>query len=116
FRVVIIDYQMPGISGAETTLRILRYDPQIKILALSNYDELPYIQSMMDSGASGYVLKNIEPAQLFTAIKTILGNNYYYSNEVAIKLIEGPKKDPPKDLRSLDLTKREIEILKMISL
>ena len=54
FEVIIIDYQMPGLSGAETIYRILRFKPEMKILALSNYDELPYIQSMIDAGAKGY--------------------------------------------------------------
>ena len=41
FEIVIIDYQMTGLSGAETIYRILRFKPEMKILALSNYDELP---------------------------------------------------------------------------
>lgn len=53
----------------------------IKILALSNYDELPYIQSVMDAGAKGYVLKNIEPAEMLNAIKTILFDKIYYCSE-----------------------------------
>jgi DNA-binding NarL/FixJ family response regulator len=44
----------------------------MKILALSNYDELAYMQDMMDAGAKGYVLKNIEPAEMLNAIKTRL--------------------------------------------
>ena len=88
FEIVIIDYQMPGISGPETVYRMLRINPQLKILALSNYDELAYIQNMMDAGARGYILKNIEPAEMLNAIKTILSNKIYYCNDVAIKLIE----------------------------
>lgn len=77
FEVVIMDYQMPGLSGAETIHRILRFRPKMKILALSNYDELSYIQSMMDAGAKGYILKNIEPAEMLNAIRTILADKIY---------------------------------------
>jgi DNA-binding NarL/FixJ family response regulator len=116
YQVVIIDYYMPGLTGPETVLRMLRYKPQIKVLALSNYDELPYIQNMIDAGAKGYVLKNIEPSQLLTAIHTILEDKMYYSNEVAIKLIDRVKKDIPKSLVDIQgLTKREVEVLKMIT-
>ena len=93
YQLIIIDYHMPGISGAETITRILRYRHGIKILALSNYDELPYVQGMIEAGAHGYVLKNIEPAQLLLAIRTILDGKVYYSNEVATKIIEGQQKE-----------------------
>jgi DNA-binding NarL/FixJ family response regulator len=117
FELVIMDYQMPGISGAETIHRILRFKPEMKILALSNYDEFPYIQSMMEAGAKGYVLKNIEPAEMLNAIKTILAGQIYYCNEVAVKLI-----DSIKDTNSINskvknrLTRREIEVLQMIAM
>ena len=117
FRLVIIDYHMPGLTGAETILRILRYQPEMKILALSNYDELPYVQSMMEAGAKGYILKNIEPSQMLYAIKTVLDGRIYYSNEVAMKLIEGVKSDNTKNiLEAKGLTNREVEVLKLIAM
>jgi DNA-binding NarL/FixJ family response regulator len=48
------------------------YKKDIKVLALSNYDEFSYVKSMIDGGANGYILKNIEPSQLINA----------YSNQV----------------------------------
>jgi DNA-binding NarL/FixJ family response regulator len=117
FEIVIIDYQMPGLSGAETVLRILRQKPATKILALSNYDEIAYVESMMQAGVKGYVLKNIEPAQMLSAIKTILDDKNYFSNEVATKLIETAKKDSLKTvMEKQSLTKREVEVLRMIAM
>lgn len=117
FQLVFMDYHMPGLSGAEAIIRMLRFKPDLKILGLSNYDELVYVQSMIDAGAKGYVLKNIEPAQLLTAIKTVLQNKMYYSNEVAMKMIEAFKKETVKTLWNKEgLTRREIEILKMIAM
>lgn len=117
FHLVIIDYHMPGISGAETILRILRYKPNTKILGLSNYDELPYIQNMLDAGAKGYVLKNIDPPQMLAAIRTILEDKNYYSNEVATKLLEVNRKDKINSVRQMNqLTRRELEVLKMIAM
>ncbi len=95
----------------------MRYKPDTKFLALSNYDELAYIESMIAAGASGYILKNIEPLQLLNAIKTVLENKNFYSNEVAIKLIEGSRKPELKaSLNNNKLTKREIEVLKLIAM
>jgi DNA-binding NarL/FixJ family response regulator len=116
YEVVLVDYQLTGMSGAETVQKIRLHSPDAKILALSNYDELTYITKMINAGASGYVLKNIEPTQLVNAIHTIIVNKRYFSNEVAVKLIEREKQD--KKMLSIDeygVTEREIEILKMIA-
>lgn len=72
--MAIVDYQMSDMPGVETIHRILRLEPNLKILALSNYDELSYIQSMMDAGAKGCVLKSIEPPEMLKALRTILSN------------------------------------------
>jgi DNA-binding NarL/FixJ family response regulator len=114
YDIVLIDYQLPKMSGMETVERILLYKPATKILALSNYDELTYINNMLKAGVSGYILKNIEPVELISAIKTILDDRIFYSNEVAIKLIESRKRIDAS-IDKLSLTKRELEILKLIA-
>lgn len=115
--LVIIDYQLPGFSGAETVQRILRFKPLVKILALSNYDELPYIQSMIEAGASGYVLKNIEPAEMLNAIKAVLSGKIYYCSDVAVKLIDsGSEKNKDAVALGSVLTTREKEILRLIAM
>lgn len=115
--LVIIDYQMPGYSGAETIQRILRFKPAIKILALSNYDELPYIQSMMDAGAGGFVLKSIEAAEMLNAVKAVLSGKLYYCSDVAVKLIDsGQEKSLDAAHAKSILTSREKEVLKMIAM
>src|SRR5258705_4026396 len=117
FDIVLIDYQLPGMSGIETLQRIRLYKKDIKVLALSNYDEFSYVKSMIDGGANGYILKNIEPSQLINAIQSVLAGIPYYSNEVALKLIDSAKNPVQTILtRKSGLTKRELEILKMIAL
>jgi len=116
FDLIILDYNMPGISGTETIYRMLRFKPTMNILALSNYDELSYIQDMMDAGAKGYVLKNIEPAEMLNAVKTILSGKKYYCNDVAIKLLEAEEEKTMEKIRSKKiLTRRESEVLQMIA-
>jgi DNA-binding NarL/FixJ family response regulator len=114
YDIVLIDYQLPKMSGPETVKQIMLYKPNTKILALSNYDEVTYINNMIKAGAKGYILKNVEPAELLIAIKTILNNKKYYSNEVALKLIENENKEP-NDHDNFGLTKKELAILKMIT-
>jgi DNA-binding NarL/FixJ family response regulator len=114
YDIVLIDYQLPKMTGMETVEKILLYKPTTKILALSNYDELTYINNMLKAGVSGYILKNVEPIELIAAIKTILNDKIFYSNEVAIKLIES-KKRTATSIDKYSLTKRELEILKLIT-
>ena len=117
FDIVLCDYQLPGMSGTQTLKQIRLYRKDMKVLALSNYDELSYVKSMISEGANGYILKNIEPSQLLHAIQVVLAGSSYYSNEVALKLIDSAK-NPETVLPASKsrLTKRELEILKMIAL
>jgi DNA-binding NarL/FixJ family response regulator len=120
FDIILMDYNMPGMNGAETVKDILYYRPNSKILALSNFDELSYINDMLAAGANGYVLKNMDPAQLILAIRTILDDKAYYSNEVAVKLIEAHKETPGErkydEADSYGITGREMEVLSMIGM
>jgi DNA-binding NarL/FixJ family response regulator len=116
YDIVLIDYQLPKMTGAQTVENILTYKPDTIVLALSNYDEVTYITHMLQAGAKGYILKNIEPAQLLTAIKTVMDGKPFYSNEVAIKLIEKEKINvKPNKKDKFGLSERELLILKMIA-
>lgn len=115
--LVILDYKMPGISGAETICRMLRHQPSLPILVLSNYDELPCIQMVMEAGARGYILKSIEPAEMLKAIRTILSGRTYYCSEVALKLIEAANESGAPVLQDKPLlTPRETEVLQLIAM
>jgi len=115
YDLALIDYQMPGISGAETIYRALRFNPQMKMLALSSYDEISYIQSMIDAGAKGYVLKDIEPKAMQNAIQTILSNEPYYCSKVAVKLIEYNEVNKLTEVKAKSiLTPRQIQVLQLI--
>ncbi|MEO6733999.1 MAG: response regulator transcription factor, partial [Ferruginibacter sp.] len=115
--LIIMDYQLPGFSGLETIQRILRFKPAMKILTLSNYDEIAYVESMMNAGAKGYILKNIEPVELLKAISQIQAGEVYYCSEVAVKLIESQKEDKNKNVKGGKLlSRRETEVLNMIAM
>ena len=70
----------------------------------------------MDAGAKGYVLKNIEPAEMLIAIKTILSGKKYYCNDVPVKLPEAQEEKTIQKIRSKKiLTPREAGVLQMIA-
>lgn len=116
YQVVIIDYELPGMCGHEVIETMLRHHPALNILAISHFDQLAYVNKMMDAGAKGYVLKNIEPSELLRAIRTIMAGNNYFSNEVAVRLLNAPHKDSVHQLNNrYNLSKRELEVLKLIA-
>lgn len=117
FDIVLIDYQLPGMNGTETLQKIHLYKKDMKVLVLSNYDEFSYVKSMINEGANGYILKNIDPSQLIHAVESVLAGKPYYSNEVALKLIESANEPGQAETGNKGgLSKRELEVLKMIAL
>jgi len=122
YDIIIMDYQLPGIDGADAARLILEKNPKAKILALSNYNEYMYIDRMIKTGVKGFVLKNVTPEELIKAIDTILNGSNYFSNDVAIKLLNfgnnnsdsSPRFRNPKMKVYDDLSMREMEVLKLV--
>jgi len=117
FDVIMLDYQLPKLNGADTAKRILLANPKARILAVSNYNEYMYIERMMKIGAKGFVLKNIGPEELVRAIEAILSGKDYYSSEIALKLLnfDAYMEYASKNKETEKLSRREIEILKLIA-
>lgn len=119
YDIIIMDYQLPGIDGADAARLILEKNPETKILALSNYNEYMYIDRMIKTGVKGFVLKNVTPEELIKAIDTILKGSNYFSNDVAIKLLNFGNNNPDSRGRASssvykDLSTRETEVLKLV--
>ena len=120
--VILMDINMPKINGIEATKKIRQLYPDIKILALTMFDDTLYVSEMIKAGASGYLLKNAGRAELITAITTVFKGERYVSSEVSLKMIDkmnagdhtsSENKMPP--VRKSEVTKKELEILKLIA-
>lgn len=87
--VVVMDVAMPGLSGIETTRRLLARRPEIKVLALSTYLDRRIIQQMLDIGASGYIAKSAAGAELKQGIRNVVAGRSYLCSEVAALIADG---------------------------
>ena len=113
--VVLMDINMPEMDGFETASWIKNNHPEIKVLALSMYDNETSIIRMLKCGAKGYILKDSEPAELKSAIAAVMDKGFYYSDLVSGKLMHAINKldDESDGLKSLvPLNDRETDFLK----
>ena len=107
--VILMDINLPDTSGIELCLEVRRQYPGVFIIGLSTYNQFTFIDTMMENGASGYLLKNAGREEITEAIHTVASGKTYLSNETATTLKSAAREDSPV------LTRRENEILRMIA-
>ncbi|MCU0396981.1 MAG: response regulator transcription factor [Cyclobacteriaceae bacterium] len=106
--VVLLDINLPDQSGIDVCKALLKRRPAVKIIALTNFDQLTYLQSMKDAGAKGYLLKNSSLDEIEKAILEVsAGKEYWLGKESLSKRLS--------DQNKMMLTRREIEVLKLIA-
>ena len=111
--VILMDIDLPGISGIEGIRRIKKISKEIIILILTVYDENELIFEALCEGASGYLVKKTPPAKLLEAIKEAYEGGAPMTSNIARKVVDYFQKNKPvqKGRRRSSLTKREKEVL-----
>ena len=114
--IVLLDINMPLMDGYDTAAWIKRHYPEIRILALSMYDDENAIIRMLKNGAGGYILKDTEPGELRKAMDAVCSKGFYYSEMVTGRLIHTihsmqEENSPAKAVSGLN--ERELEFLKL---
>ncbi len=80
--VVLMDGSMPGMNGIEATLQLRKLQLDVKVIALTLYEQSMYLEEMVAAGARGFVVKTGAPEQLFEAIRTIAAGGTYFDPSV----------------------------------
>ncbi len=112
--VVLLDIEMPVLNGVEAAKIAMNKYPKLKIIALTMFGEDDYIQSMLDVGAKGFLMKNINKETLDKAILTVHNGGNYYSEELFEFFTKQFKKEKESPEEELNLTRREKEILQLL--
>lgn len=106
--IILLDINLPDQNGIDLCRAIIKNNPTQKIIALTNFDQLTYIQNMKEAGAVGYLLKNSSPEIIHKAIELIMDGKEYWLGSVSLK-------ESIKEQNHLMLTRREIEVLQLIA-
>lgn len=100
--VLLLDVEMPELSGVEVARRLQAESHPVRLLALSSYDDQEYVQSLLQSGASGYLTKEHAPELILEAVRAVAQGE--------VRWFVQPN---PSATRPADLTRRETDILRL---
>ena len=119
YDVLLLDLEMPVMDGYETANHIVNKYPKTKIIMISMHSSENVIYEMIETGIHSYLIKNAEPEEVYTAIQAVLENDFYYNKLVAKSIQAGMKRKAmdlhkPTFLQQVQLSNREIEVLRLI--
>ncbi len=113
-QLVLMDINLPGISGIETTARVKQHLPEIQIIMVTVYRDHDKIFAALKAGASGYLLKRSSPGEVRDAIHDVRAGGAPMSPEIARRVVEAFHQPAETQTEELNLTPRETEILELL--
>jgi two-component system invasion response regulator UvrY len=112
--VVLMDINMPGQGGLETTKRIISKHPDIKVIALTQHVEAPFPRQFLNSGGHGFLTKASSMDEMVAAVRQVMAGERFVSNDVARKLalerVDGDEGSPFERL-----SRRELQVVVMLA-
>lgn len=116
--VLIIDINMPGLTGIQVAEQLTAQNVPTRIVILSMYSDEEVVRQALHSGAKGYLLKRSVIEELVLAIRSVHAGNAYFSPEIAHLVLAGylaPESEDTERSAFEKLTSREREVLKMVA-
>lgn len=115
--VVLMDLNMPHLSGIEATALLRRELPRVRVLVFTIHHESQYVAQVIRSGAHGYITKDAPPRELVAALRGVGCGGTYFSSEVAQHYLNAQLGGAGRNrgARLQALSAREIEVLKLIA-
>ena len=115
--VILMDIRMPNLDGVEATRRLVASGTRARILVLTTFDLDEYVYAAIDAGASGFLLKDVQPADLIDAIRVVAAGNSLFAPAATQRLLARyGQQTNAREPRSLEtLTEREAETLRLLA-
>lgn len=117
--LVLLDVNLPHMSGIEVCKELKANFPEVKVLAISMFNEESFVSEILNHGAKGYILKNTGRDELLKAIRTVGAGESFFSNDVTetiMKSLMNQRKASSKSNTFFPkLSRREKEVLKLIA-
>ena len=113
--IVLMDINLPGMSGVDCVATLTRMLPQVRVVMLTAFENSEDIFRSLAAGAHGYLLKSIEPAHLLDAIREVAAGGSPMSGSVARKIVEFFRAKPAKPDCASTISPREEEVLRLLA-
>lgn len=115
--VIVMDLAMPALNGLDATRRILKSNPDARIIVLSMYIDDDYVKQALEAGVAGYLMKDAPASELVRAVRTVAGGENVFTPQIPQSTIERYRamRDPEARRGSIELTHREREVLKLLA-
>ena len=113
--VVLMDINLPGMSGVECVRRLHVLAPQVRVIMLTVYENTENIYAALKAGASGYILKRTAPTKLLEAIQDVVDGGAPMSSAIARKVVQSFQEAAPAGGKLENLSSREQEVLDMLA-
>jgi DNA-binding NarL/FixJ family response regulator len=117
--IILLDVNLPDMSGIDVCKQLNDKYPNVKVLAISMFNEESYVSEILNNGAKGYILKNTGREELLKAIKTVYEGKTYFSKEVTETIMKGlinkRKSSNKNNMEIPKISRREKEVLKLIA-
>ncbi|HVH51779.1 MAG TPA: response regulator transcription factor [Gaiellaceae bacterium] len=113
--VILMDIRMPNLDGVEATRRLSDAGTRARILVLTTFDLDEYVYAAIQAGASGFLLKDVEPAELVDAIRVVAAGNSLFGPAATERLVARFAQPQPSGKALDELTEREQEILSLLA-
>ncbi|TXE10123.1 response regulator transcription factor [Seonamhaeicola algicola] len=112
--VLLLDINLPDINGIDLSKQLLKKYPDLKIIGLTNFEDISFVKRMLKNGVHGYLLKNTDKLELLTAITTVLSGELFLQKDIHRKLLSQTGITSDNGLKP-NLTRREHDVLVAIS-
>jgi DNA-binding NarL/FixJ family response regulator len=113
--VVVMDISLPGVNGVQATKRLKSQNPSARVVALTIHEESGYLRSLLDAGASGYVLKRSAASELVRALQVVGDGGTYLDPALTGHLVGRLVRNAPHVGSAPALSDRETEVVRLVA-